>query len=993
MALTADDPSLLAALDSLLPGAVRRDTNALGTRELERELDDLFAGAGLLLAGEEVAVFDILSRGARVLGDEIATARTALAAIYTLGQDLRTARGRRASTLSSSRAAAEVDLAPLQRARAALAALETALAIKDTGLASSSHPAYARYRDETQRFLAGPGQEVRAAGALAPTVEEARALLPDLVRGFTTALEDFLSHGAALIDGLASFYRANVLSKIASPAVTNARADLDTRLAALEGMTEVARRAALRDLVVGVLNARGALRGALLVPTDADTRALEGRAFPTADAAHPAVNRAVVGSVVGPHLLSGADTRLLLTVGGIATDVALSPSPIAHVDGVNVEPFELAAAPYDNRTLVLDLDGTPRTLVLSAGTRSAASIATEIDAAWATYGYTAAASGPTGAQAVVVRATGWREGSAVAVSTDSPAALVLGFARGAGVAARKTRTREVVTEVTALAGSTVEATEALEARWSGTLYTDPEPTGWLVLRATGAILSSAPGRFEFELDDPGGTTAHVRVGDALAFESGPYAGTAWTIDIVTSSLVFEAVGDAAITPVYSPSVAVRIYAPRRADPLRDVVAALARSTVDITPSSGLVCTVTRTGGDEWPATGVDQVITSLGAVLVVTGRAGDVLTATAPYPLPSAAGMPVYLLPSRSSFAEGNALEVVTGPLAGRYDIAEVGGDDAPRSCSGELVLFDSLPFAALARTPSTRISAPVVVSYTRLSLAARDTSSTAGSIALAVGGASAAFTPTALSATPTTEWLALDEGVRPTIVGDRLRRTASGATVEVEVVERPSPELARVSPLIPVGETWDFSALLEPYARAAPGPREAYRAFSADWFTWTETGPAAAYSAELSRRAGLVASAANPMPVDYQLADLLTWVEAGLVQLDLAAAISSTYRVAKAPGVDDLIRAFREKGAHRAVNLLYRGDFEGFFALDVATVSYSGTLAAAVAETARLDMPVRKVDRSDTTTQRLIGSAPTTDFEFSTADIDESPAPDVPQD
>lgn len=136
-----------------------------------------------------------------------------------------------------------------------------------------------------------------------------------------------------------------------------------------------------------------------------------------------------------------------------------------------------------------------------------------------------------------------------------------------------------------------------------------------------------------------------------------------------------------------------------------------------------------------------------------------------------------------------------------------------------------------------------------------------------------------------------------------------------------------------------------------------------------------------------------TPLPVDYQVNDLLVWVEAAIVALDAAAVIAAAFRVAKAPGVDDLFRAFREKGARRAIDTLYRGDFEGFFALDVETVSYSGALSAAVATTARLDMPVRKVDRSDTTAQRVIGSAPTTDFEFSTADINESPNPDVPQD
>lgn len=109
-----------------------------------------------------------------------------------------------------------------------------------------------------------------------------------------------------------------------------------------------------------------------------------------------------------------------------------------------------------------------------------------------------------------------------------------------------------------------------------------------------------------------------------------------------------------------------------------------------------------------------------------------------------------------------------------------------------------------------------------------------------------------------------------------------------------------------------------------------------------------------------------------------------------LLTAIAN-YQPAHVPEVDHLIRAFKEKGADRATDLLLEGQFSIFFGLTQEGVSYAGAMQAAVRDVARLDLPIHKSNRLARSISPLRASAASTDFEVEHPDLDTTPTIDPP--
>jgi hypothetical protein len=105
--------------------------------------------------------------------------------------------------------------------------------------------------------------------------------------------------------------------------------------------------------------------------------------------------------------------------------------------------------------------------------------------------------------------------------------------------------------------------------------------------------------------------------------------------------------------------------------------------------------------------------------------------------------------------------------------------------------------------------------------------------------------------------------------------------------------------------------------------------------------------------------------------------------------ALLSTYESPNVPEADALVRAFKEKGADRAVDLLLECQFSTFFGLTQDETSYAGNFQKNLRDVARLDMPVRKVGRVQE--QRVIAEIETPDFEYDDSDLDPDTTVDPP--
>lgn len=106
--------------------------------------------------------------------------------------------------------------------------------------------------------------------------------------------------------------------------------------------------------------------------------------------------------------------------------------------------------------------------------------------------------------------------------------------------------------------------------------------------------------------------------------------------------------------------------------------------------------------------------------------------------------------------------------------------------------------------------------------------------------------------------------------------------------------------------------------------------------------------------------------------------------------AILSSYSVDRVVEADNLLRAYKEQGADRALDLLLSCRFSDFFGCSKDELSYSGAMQKSIQDLAMNDLPVSKFDRS--TASVPYASSQDVDFEFDASDLTESPRVDPPQ-
>lgn len=114
---------------------------------------------------------------------------------------------------------------------------------------------------------------------------------------------------------------------------------------------------------------------------------------------------------------------------------------------------------------------------------------------------------------------------------------------------------------------------------------------------------------------------------------------------------------------------------------------------------------------------------------------------------------------------------------------------------------------------------------------------------------------------------------------------------------------------------------------------------------------------------------------------------------LESLEAIFDTYSVNRVHEIDAMLKTLQERGADRASDLLLECQFTTFFGLSLEEVSYGGAFQKAMRDVMQNDLPVSKVKRAASTEGTITAEVSDADFEFSAADMDESPLVDPPVD
>ena len=200
------------------------------------------------------------------------------------------------------------------------------------------------------------------------------------------------------------------------------------------------------------------------------------------------------------------------------------------------------------------------------------------------------------------------------------------------------------------------------------------------------------------------------------------------------------------------------------------------------------------------------------------------------------------------------------------------------------------------------------------------------------------------------------------------------------------SNELVEVAQGLPTSlSSFEFSTKKElPFARIRKLQLNTYEALKDNLSSYLELESGdSSYFVELNRR--LNPLAVNTNPTIFQVNDPVLYLQQLSLDLDTLSGYLTGYQAKVVDEVENLIGSFQQKGADRAVDLLFEANFSGFFGADVDELSYSGALQKKIRDTQREDLPVRKTERvnENIAEDTLIASYEEPDFEFNRSDID----------
>jgi hypothetical protein len=212
-------------------------------------------------------------------------------------------------------------------------------------------------------------------------------------------------------------------------------------------------------------------------------------------------------------------------------------------------------------------------------------------------------------------------------------------------------------------------------------------------------------------------------------------------------------------------------------------------------------------------------------------------------------------------------------------------------------------------------------------------------------------------------------------------------AIYEIIGVDTPN-KLIQLQPDIPDGVSWVFQGVT-PYAAIAYGTANTYLVTQMKWEQWLaapEQQPLffQNYNATINQllasnppTATSIGNAANTLNTLYALLQGAQATAVGADSSQSLDVIGNSFTVQPVSQIDAMITTYTAKGSDLAIDTLLSGDFATFFGMSAEGSSYSGSMQAAVRSVAMNDLPVRKVNRSDSNTSRILAQSESPDPEY----------------
>ena len=350
---TSDE--IQAVVEKLVLASIRAPIDTIGVRRTDITFSDVQQAAAGVFVLYPNSLFYVLYLGLQRLNDLLSSEAILLdqllACIDAVGRDV----------LPVS------DVSALFNARTALRELGAAAASRAGAVNVSKTPAYQRYTNNVDTFLAGPGQTVKANGGIVRTPQEARAAIPGLIKQLQESHLLLLSRVRSLVAGVDDYSSVNLPSTVISSVLANSATLLEQDALVLDSLSPEQRLEDIRQVVLNLLATKAVVRTFGSFSGPSDYYALDGLGAAYSDTTRTAEPATLTASKGGGYSLIAGDFLTFTVDGGTPFDVPLAPSFVASLDGVGSSPFKVLATGSDaNNKVKVRVDNQVYTATLTA---------------------------------------------------------------------------------------------------------------------------------------------------------------------------------------------------------------------------------------------------------------------------------------------------------------------------------------------------------------------------------------------------------------------------------------------------------------------------------------------------------------------------------------------------------------------------------------------------------------------------------------------------
>jgi hypothetical protein len=372
---TSDE--IQAVVERLVLSTIRRPYDTLGVRRTDISFSDIQEAAAGVFILYPNAPFYVLFLGAQRLNDTI----TAEAAIVEALLDAIEATGLNVLPIE--------DVSTLFNAQAALQELGGASGGR-AGIFNdiTKAPAFQRFSDNVDRFLSGPGANTKNAGTIVQTPQQARSVIPGLLRQLQDIHALLLARVEGIANGIDDYNKVNLPAVVSSSVLTNSARLVGADADALDVLAPTERLVLIRQTVLDILATRAVVTtfGSFSGPSDYYT--LDGFGTPFSDALREAVPAVATGTIGGAAaIIQGVNDQLTLALDfGTPFSILLNPSVLAQLSGQasdelfvigdGAQPITVGAVTPNNNKVKIKVGATTYTATLTVSGASTAAALT-----------------------------------------------------------------------------------------------------------------------------------------------------------------------------------------------------------------------------------------------------------------------------------------------------------------------------------------------------------------------------------------------------------------------------------------------------------------------------------------------------------------------------------------------------------------------------------------------------------------------------------------